>query len=229
MDNRILHSGIQRFAINTAGRDLAVGDIHGSFTELQKALERINFNPQVDRLFSVGDLVDRGPESDQALNWLEKSWFHSIQGNHESICMWTIEGDNRYAMYTNSWLDEMPIEKQLHFLYTFMELPLIIEVETSEGLVGLVHAEFPFSDWDHLNENYIDIPETYVCQWSRERIDHNCKTLIQNIRAVIHGHTPLQKMAVLGNCYFIDTAGWMPKEGGYFTLLDLKTLQPITT
>lgn len=214
--------------MNTAGRDLAVGDIHGSFTELQKVLEQINFNPQKDRLFSVGDLVDRGPESSQAIDWLEKPWFHAIQGNHESICMWAIEGDSRYALYTDSWLEEMPIEKQLHFLYTFMELPLIIEVETPDGLVGLVHADFPFTDWNDLDPNRIEAPETYMCQWSRERIDNNDKDPVKNIRAVIHGHTPLHRMAVLGNCYFIDTAGWIPQEGGKFTLLDLKTLQSVT-
>ncbi|MBP5140546.1 serine/threonine protein phosphatase, partial [Pseudomonas chlororaphis] len=46
----------QRFELNTAGRDFAVGDIHGYFTKLQAALDAIGFNPAVDRLFSVGDL-----------------------------------------------------------------------------------------------------------------------------------------------------------------------------
>jgi serine/threonine protein phosphatase 1 len=36
------------------------------------------------------------------------------------------------------------------------------------------------------------------------------------------GHTPLRQPAVLGNVYHIDTAGWLD---GYFTLLDLATLQ----
>lgn len=224
MNNKIRHKGVMRFSANTAGRDIAVGDIHGHFSGLVHALEQIRFDPQVDRLFSVGDLVDRGKESEQALEWLAKPWFHAIQGNHESICMWAIEGDKRYSMYTADWLDRLPIEKQLDFLYTFMELPLIIEVETPQGLVGITHADYPFTDWEHLIKNKIDTAETYICQWSRERIDNNHQEHIKNIRAVIHGHTPLQKMLVLGNSFFIDTAGWMPKEGGFFTLLDLHTL-----
>ena len=229
MENRILHSGVKRFTANTVGRDFAVGDIHGSFSELEKTLAHIDFNLETDRLFSVGDLVDRGPESDLALEWLAKPWFHAIQGNHECICMWSIEGDTRYGMYTNFWLDDMPIDKQLHFLYTFKELPLIIEVETPAGLVGIVHADFPFDDWHHLRRDLFDTAETYMCQWSRERIDHNQQEPIKNIHAVIHGHTPLQKMVTLGNCYFIDTAGWMPEEGGFFTLFDLHTLESVTT
>ncbi|WP_183132684.1 metallophosphoesterase, partial [Pseudomonas amygdali] len=58
---------IKRFAENTVGRDFAVGDIHGHFTRLQVALDVAGFNPAVDRLFSVGDLVDRGPECEDVI------------------------------------------------------------------------------------------------------------------------------------------------------------------
>lgn len=49
---------LQRFARNDDGRDWAVGDIHGCFTELQQGLDGIGFDATVDRLFSVGDLVE---------------------------------------------------------------------------------------------------------------------------------------------------------------------------
>ena len=52
---------IRRFPLNRRGRDLAVGDIHGYFALLQQALNRVGFDPVCDRLFSVGDLTDRGP------------------------------------------------------------------------------------------------------------------------------------------------------------------------
>jgi bis(5'-nucleosyl)-tetraphosphatase (symmetrical) len=41
----------------------AVGDIQGCCTELQKLLEHIRFDPSADRLWLVGDLVNRGPDS----------------------------------------------------------------------------------------------------------------------------------------------------------------------
>jgi serine/threonine protein phosphatase 1 len=63
-------SRFRRIAANTRGRDLA-GDIHGHFQRLQQCLDGVGFNPAVDRLFSIGDLVDRGPHSAQALDWLE--------------------------------------------------------------------------------------------------------------------------------------------------------------
>lgn len=80
-------SFVQRFERNTTGRDLIVGDIHGCFTKLQAALDAVGFDRTVDRLFSVGDLVDRGPESDQVLNWLGQPWFHAVMGNHEQMAV----------------------------------------------------------------------------------------------------------------------------------------------
>ena len=52
------------------GRDFAVSDIHGCFSHLSRSLKSIGSDASVDRLFSVGDLVDRGTESDQVLPWL---------------------------------------------------------------------------------------------------------------------------------------------------------------
>src|ERR1700694_5103865 len=78
---------IQHFTENKAGKDYCVGDIHGCFTLLQKKLDEIGFNETKDRLFSVGDLVDRGPESKECLDWLSKPWFHAVRGNHEQMAI----------------------------------------------------------------------------------------------------------------------------------------------
>ena len=41
------------------GRDLVVGDVHGHFPTLRHALAELEVGP-ADRLFSLGDLIDRG-------------------------------------------------------------------------------------------------------------------------------------------------------------------------
>ena len=44
---------VARFARNDSGRDLVVGDIHGMFAHLRSLLDRIGFDPSIDRLFST--------------------------------------------------------------------------------------------------------------------------------------------------------------------------------
>ena len=46
-----------------------VGDIQGCFAPFQQLLERVKFNPDKDRLWSVGDLVNRGPDNLSVLRW----------------------------------------------------------------------------------------------------------------------------------------------------------------
>lgn len=76
-----------RLPRNLLGRDFVVGDLHGHRAALEAVLERLGFDPRADRLFSVGDLIDRGPDSLGTLGLLEKPWFHAVLGNHELMLL----------------------------------------------------------------------------------------------------------------------------------------------
>lgn len=234
-------SMVQRFKRNMAGRDFVVGDIHGYFTLLQKALDRAGFNPTRDRLFSVGDLVDRGPESDEVDVWLRKGWFHAIRGNHEQMTIDSFNEDNEgrggnavglHFINGGAWFYGLSAVERGCYASILADLPLVIEVETEAGLIGLVHADCPRRDWSDLiatleqggtEAEHVEA----MCQWSRKRITDRDDSFVQNVRAVIVGHTPLDAPTLLGNVYHIDTAGWMPNKGGRFTLMDLETLEVV--
>ena len=78
---------VQRYNRNSRGRDFVVGDIHGCFDQLRQALDAVDFVPETDRRFSVGDLIDRGPQSTETLEWLSKPWFDACIGNHEDMAL----------------------------------------------------------------------------------------------------------------------------------------------
>lgn len=232
---------IKRFTRNPLGRDLIVGDIHGHFTRLQNALKAIGFDPSRDRLFSVGDLVDRGPESKDALIWLEKPWFRAVQGNHEDMAIrWgmpdcRMDAQN-YAANGGSWNIANTPEERAEFSHALRVLPVAIEIETAEGIVGVVHAGCPCASWSVLTA-ILDNPLAYSnkalgaladeLMWSRTRIQAMDDSIVEGVRAVVVGHTPMQRPTSLGNTIFIDTAGWHPSGAG-FTILDAATLTTTT-
>lgn len=63
----------------------AVGDIQGCFGSLSRLLEVIRFNPAHDRLWLVGDLVNRGPDSLAVLRWAvqHEAALEVVLGNHD--------------------------------------------------------------------------------------------------------------------------------------------------
>lgn len=76
---------VEYLPLNEQGRDFIVGDLHGEASFLDALLARVRFDHAADRLFSVGDLVDRGPEPERCLRLADEPWFHAVQGNHDAF------------------------------------------------------------------------------------------------------------------------------------------------
>ena len=63
----------------------AVGDIQGCYRELITSLEKVNFNSSSDELWVAGDLINRGPQSMETLNFLyeNRKSVRCVLGNHD--------------------------------------------------------------------------------------------------------------------------------------------------
>lgn len=63
----------------------AVGDVQGCFATFERLLDRICFDPKRDRLWLVGDLVNRGPDNLSMLRWVVEHdrAVTAVLGNHD--------------------------------------------------------------------------------------------------------------------------------------------------
>jgi serine/threonine protein phosphatase 1 len=251
------YRAVHRYPRNDSGRDFVVGDLHGCFEQLRTELEARNFDPGRDRLFAVGDLVDRGPQSEHVLEAVERYGIKSVKGNHEDvIARWHAGEEQSLSLLGNGadWLLDRADEREwVGAIARYMgALPYLIEIETEHGLVGIVHADSPVSDWNRLvadiEKERGDGKMRRKAIWSRTRwktwqpqpatsrntlrglldmAKHSVRAQthavgrIDNVTAVIVGHTPVGAVTAKDNVINIDTGA---VYGGKLTLLDLADL-----
>lgn len=198
---------------NEAGKDFVVGDLHGHIELLRKALETIEFNKDTDRMFSVGDLIDRGPDSLECLKLINEDWFHPVIGNHEQFLInsvlkgqspnnWFANGGDWVPLLENEEMDEVVILARA----LREKVPYAITVQTSVGKMGICHAQPPSADW-------VDVyaptgEQRHLMTWGRDWAQSDITVHVKNIFQTFHGHTPIEEAAMVGNVMFIDTGAF---------------------
>lgn len=220
------------FKKNPVGRDFVVGDIHGFFSSLEMLLLRLNFDPRRDRVFAVGDLIDRGPESHRLIEFMNYPWFHSIMGNHEKMLLDAADNssvrDNWMVYNGGNWWQQIPEHLQGRLRQQVADLPLAFEVATAVGRVGIVHADIPTGmPWSlFIQKLSTDQGIAEYALWSRHRYKYwqnsRRSVPVENIDLVVFGHTPTPKPLHISNLYYIDTGAAYADEGlGNITLLQI--------
>lgn len=228
------YTPFKHYAYNKVGRDFVVGDIHGMFYALENLLKDLKFNPIIDRVFSVGDLIDRGPESNRILEFLDKPWFFSIMGNHEKML---IESENDQAMFRSWtinnggdwWLNVNETEQDI-IRERVKQLPLAGEIVTDSGTIGIVHADVPkgisWPDFIQQVENNSEVGD-YIL-WSRNRYRHYQITRnterVDGVDLIVLGHTPVKEPIHVSNICYLDTgaAYQTRKKLGRLSILEIQ-------
>lgn len=228
-------AAIRRFEKNDEGRDFVVGDIHGEFSLALEALEAADFDGRVDRLFCVGDLIDRGSENDRVLDFLEREGVYAILGNHEEdLAKMARLSELEGARWLDAacremdmawWLDVGPKKRQA-IVEAFERLPLAFEIQTEAGLVAVVHAEpLPSLGWAYFKTLLEAGEELAVesCLRGREVAEGREQGSFGDVWRVFAGHTPaVGGVGKWGNLFCVDTGAVFGKLGksksGHLTL-----------
>ncbi|MFP6557070.1 metallophosphoesterase [Paraburkholderia sp. B3] len=251
---------VERYAQNASGRDFAVGDVHGCFSLLDAELAARGFDPSRDRLFSVGDLIDRGEESPSVLEAMRRHQIKAVRGNHEQgildwlshkeraydadriktvranadkgIDGWAYQDSSTKFLILNGaeWFIRLYCSSEKGAANTVRDirsylasLPYAIEIETTHGRVGIVHADPLVPQWDNLirilEHGPSDAVERNSILINRLRWRPNAWAApMEDVSAVIVGHTPTREIAQRGSVMNIDTAA---VYGNKLTILNL--------
>jgi bis(5'-nucleosyl)-tetraphosphatase (symmetrical) len=165
--------------------DYAIGDVQGCYVPLQRLLAQINFNERVDRLWFVGDLVNRGPQSLAVLRFIKNLPIPAsiTLGNHDLHLLarlfgghaWRNQDDTLQEVLTASDGEELGhwLRKQ-SFLYHEPALNVVMCHAGIAPAWDLAMAKAYASELEEVlaGENYhsylADIYGNYPDYWSEE-------------------------------------------------------------
>jgi len=158
----------------------AIGDVQGCNDDLQRLVQHIRFDPAVDRLWFVGDLVNRGPDSLGVLRHIKNLGDRAVVvlGNHDLFLLAVAEGmatvrpeDTLQAILSApdrdeliAWLRQQPLfYREDPFVLVHAGLLPQWSIDEAEQLAHEVHAGLR-------NRSYRDIlralyPSKHL-QWS---------------------------------------------------------------
>jgi serine/threonine protein phosphatase 1 len=214
---------VQHHASNLAGRDFVVGDLHGCVDALRFLLRETGFDAARDRLFSVGDLIDRGDQCEEALGLLERPWFYAVLGNHEDTMCAVADGRlPRYRWYGigGAWAEALPEGALLRHAARLRQLPVARVVGEGAARFNVLHAEF-FGDDADLDAGRIDATVRERMLWGRELALGEMEPPRHALSPTYCGHTPMREVRQIGSQIFIDTGAFIPE--GRLTMVEALT------
>lgn len=120
----------------------AIGDLQGCLDPLRRLLDHLNFDPSADRLWFVGDLVNRGPDSLAVLRYVKRlgAAARTVLGNHDLHLLMQSAGYGKRNR--EDTLDDILAAPDRDELLAWLRAQPLFHVEDGWGMVhaGLLPA-----------------------------------------------------------------------------------------
>jgi len=124
----------------------AIGDIQACYNEFRQLLDRIGFDPSDDKLWCVGDLVNRGPDSLAVLRYFKALGERAVVvlGNHDLHLLALAAGNPKHA--NKSTLDDVLEAPDRDELLDWLRHRPLMHVDPKKRF-AMLHAGLP-PQWD---------------------------------------------------------------------------------
>ena len=166
---------------------LAIGDIQGCYDSLQRLLDICHFDPARDRLWLVGDLVNRGPKSLKTLRLIKSlgSAAQVVLGNHDLYLLMVAEGGAKFRGKDDTIQAILNARDREDLLYWLRQQPLC-----------------------HTEENYCMVHAGLLPQWTATQ----ARELSREVETALQG--PNYREFIL-NLWGSEPAGWSSDLDGW--------------
>lgn len=205
-------------------RRIVIGDVHGHYDTLITLLDEIAPTGD-DKIYFLGDLIDRGPKSAQVVEFVKQSGYQCLLGNHEQMLLDILGDGEIYGPALQAWLysgghstvnsygEDGVRQDHIEWMRT---LPTYLDL----GDIWLVHAGV------HPRMSLEEQSSEQFC-WIREEFHTINKPYFPD-KLIITGHTITftmpgvlpGKLAQGRGWLDIDTGAYHPKSG-WLTALDI--------
>ena len=126
-------------------RTFAIGDLQGCFDELERLLAAIEFDERQDKLWFVGDIINRGPQSLECLRYVkqatEQGFAQIVLGNHDFHLLAAYAGLEKYLSKSDT-LEPIFAAEDVEELVNWLRMqPLVVKHDIYDAI--MVHAGIP--------------------------------------------------------------------------------------
>jgi serine/threonine protein phosphatase 1 len=193
-------------------RRIFIGDVHGHYDGLMALFDAIAPNSD-DEVYFLGDLIDRGPQSSQVVDFVRNSPHQCLLGNHEQLLLEAFQNGEVYEPALQAWLYSggratVSSYKQVDLLMEHMHwmttLPTYIDLDDIWLAHAGLHPGLPVEQ---------QTPQE-LC-WIREEF-HSSPTAYFPDKLIITGHTITFTLPGVTPGEIAQGQGWLDIDTGAY-------------
>lgn len=193
-------------------RRIFIGDVHGHYDGLMILLEAIAPNGD-DQVYFLGDLIDRGPRSAQVVDFVQKSDYHCLLGNHEQLMIDAFPKGRAFGPGLQAWLYSggqatVASYKNMDLLAEHLEWIKTLPMYMDLGDIWLVHAGVH-------PELAIEDQTSHEFCWIREEFHSIAKPYFPD-KLIVTGHTITFTLPGVSPGAVAQGRGWLDIDTGAY-------------
>jgi serine/threonine protein phosphatase 1 len=193
-------------------RRIFIGDVHGHYDGLISLLTAIA-PASDDQVYFLGDLIDRGPQSSQVVDFVRNSPYLCLLGNHEQLLLESFPTGEVHEPALQAWLysggratvsSYKDVDLLMEHLQWMATLPTYLDLDDIWLAHAGLHPELPVEQ---------QTPQE-LC-WIREEF-HSSQTAYFPDKLIITGHTITFTLPGVAPGELAQGQGWIDIDTGAY-------------